>query len=155
MTPTHVQWPFVLDIQDLPIQIAGTVDVREGLAAIRDTKTSTKSPNKGLAETSLQLTMYSLAILAHEGAIPAEVALDYLVRTPKRKDLKLVQLLSRRVESDMPHLLERIATANRIIQSGLFTPAPLEAWWCSQTFCPYHRACKYAAHPVSSAGGVQ
>ena len=156
LQPTAVQWPWVLDIEDLPIQLAGTIDIREGMRSIRDTKTSAKSPVKTLADTSMQLTMYGLAVMAHEGMIPDTVALDYLVRTPKRKETKLVQLESSRTVADLPPLVERIHAAHRSIQSGIFTPAPVEAWWCSSKFCSYYRTCKYAAHPVAvaMAGGA-
>lgn len=149
--PTHVQRSWVLDIQGLPIQLVGTIDIQEGLTSIRDTKTSGKSPNKSTAETSLQLTTYALAVRQHDGAAPEKVVLDYLVRTPKRHDTKLVQLESRRTDADFPHLLERVYQASRVLESGLFTPAPLDAWWCSRTWCGYWDRCKYAARPVSVA----
>lgn len=149
--PTHVQREWVLDIDGLPIQLAGTIDIQEGATSIRDTKTSGKSPMKTMADTSLQLTTYALAVKAHDGRIPGIVALDYLVRTPARKEMKLVQLVSKRVDSDMPHLLERVNQASRMIETGVFMPAPVDSWWCSMKFCPYFKSCKYAARPVSVA----
>jgi hypothetical protein len=144
--PTHVQRQWTLDVEGLPIQLAGTIDIQEGMSAIRDTKTSGKSPAKDAADTSLQLTTYALAVRQHDGAVPGMVALDYLVRT---KVPKLVQIESQRSEKDFPHLLERVAQASRMIEAGLFMPAPIEAWWCSAKWCGYHDKCKYAAKPVS------
>lgn len=148
--PTHVQRSWVMDIEGLPIQLAGTIDIQEGMASIRDTKTSGKSPNKDAADVSLQLTTYALAVRQHDGAIPAAVALDFLVRTKKPK---LVPLASKRTEADFPHLLERIYQVNRIIESGMFMPAPIDAWWCSAKWCGYHNTCKYAARPVTVGAG--
>lgn len=145
MRPTHVQRPWTLDVQGLDIQLAGTIDIQEGGAAIRDTKTSGKSPSKDVADTSLQLTTYALAVRQHDGAIPEKVALDYLVRT---KTPKLVQIESTRTEADFRHLMERIVQASRMIKAGLFMPAPIDAWWCSAKWCGYHATCKYAARPV-------
>lgn len=148
LEPTHVQRKWVLDTP-LGIQLAGTIDIQEGMKSIRDTKTSAKSPNKDTAALSLQLTTYAMAVDALDGGIPAMVGLDYLVRTPKRKDLKLVQIESTRNKSDFQHLVNRVAVAARIIESGVFTPAPVDSWWCSRKFCSYWSLCPYAARPVS------
>jgi hypothetical protein len=158
--PVAVQWHWVLDIEGLPIQLAGTVDIKER-RGVRDTKTSSKAPQKDLADKSLQLTTYALAlrmIPPEEGGLgtmPEQVALDYVIQTPKRREAKHYPLVSIRTEADLSHLLERVAQAHRMIQAGLFMPAPIVAWWCSKTFCEFHSTCKYAAHPVSVAvGGV-
>ena len=151
LQPTRVQRPWVLDITGLPgtaLQLAGTIDIQEGTRAIRDTKTSAKSPNGDTADISLQLTTYALAMERFEGTIPAMVGLDYLVRTPTRKQLKVVSLESTRTVGDFDHLLERVAHASLIIQSGIFTPAPLESWWCSAKHCPYHPTCRFARRPI-------
>jgi RecB family exonuclease len=148
IAPTHVQRSWTLDIDGLPLQLAGTIDIQEA-NAIRDTKTSAKSPLKTLADSSLQLTTYALAVNAHDGAIPDKVALDYLVRTPKRREKKFIQLTSSRTRTDFLPLLERVYQAHRTIESGIFTPAPPDAWWCSRKFCPYWNTCPYAVRPVS------
>jgi RecB family exonuclease len=148
--PTHVQRAWVLDIAGMgDVQLAGTIDIQEGMKSIRDTKTSAKSPNKDTAEKSLQLTTYALAVRALDGRIPDTVNLDYVVRTPKRHDMKLVQLEARRTDDDLPHLIQRIQAAAATIQSGMFTPAPVDAWWCSRKFCGYWSICPYAARPAS------
>lgn len=145
--PTHIQRAWVLDTP-LGIQLAGTIDIQEGMRSIRDTKTSGKSPNKDTAALSLQLTTYAMAVNALDGGIPAKVGLDYLVRTPKRKELKLVQLESVRRPEDFQHLVNRVQIAAKIIESGIFTPAPIDSWVCSKRFCGYWETCPYAAHPV-------
>ncbi len=146
LNPTHVERAWVLDIDGLPVQLAGTIDVQEGSRAIRDTKTSKKSPAADVADTSLQLTTYCLAVRQHDGAVPERVGLDFLVHT---KAPKLVQIESKRTDADFPHLLERVYQASRTIEAGLFTPAPLDAWWCSAKWCGYHATCQFAARPVT------
>ncbi len=148
LQPTHVERPWVLDIEGLPVQLAGTIDVQEGLKSIRDTKTSKKSPAADAADSSLQLTTYCLAVRQHDGAVPEKVGLDFLVHT---KVPKLVQIESKRTDADFQHLLERVYQASRMIEAGLFMPAPLEAWWCSARWCGYHATCKFAARPVTVA----
>lgn len=138
------QW--VLDVNGLPIQLAGTIDIQEGTKKVSDTKTKKVSPPADEADRSLQLTMYALAVRQIDGQIPEKVGLDYLV---KLKTPKVVRLESERTDKDFPHLLERVAQASRIIDSGLFMPAPLDAWYCSSKWCGYHSRCRYARRPVS------
>ncbi len=146
--PTHVERPWVLEIEGLPVQLAGTIDIQEGLRRIRDTKTSGKAPAADAAATSLQLTTYALAIRQHDGRCPDAVGLDYLIHT---KTPKLVQIEARRTDADFAHLLERVYQASRMIEAGLFMPAPIDAWWCSPRWCGYHATCRFAARPVTVA----
>ncbi|HOL73611.1 MAG TPA: PD-(D/E)XK nuclease family protein [Bryobacteraceae bacterium] len=148
--PLHVARKWVLDVDGLPIQVAGEIDIQEP-DCIRDTKTSGKSPVKTAADTSLQLTTYALAVRQIDGAIPPKVALDFCVRTPKRGETKLVVLNSTRTEQQLNPLMERIALMSRIIESGIFTPCEVGHWYCSPKYCGYYPTCKYAAHPVSVA----
>lgn len=145
---THIQREWVLNVNGLPLQLAGAIDIQEGAAAIRDTKTSKKSPGPDEAHNSLQLTTYALAVKVFDGSIPAAVKLDYLVKT---KTPKLVQLEAKRTDADFDHLLNRVAQAARIMESGIFSPAPIDAWYCSAKFCGYHSTCPYARKPVSVA----
>jgi hypothetical protein len=158
LAPTHVARKWALDVAGLGIQVVGEIDIQEGRSSIRDTKTSGKSPVKTLADTSLQLSTYALAVRQIDGAIPGRVVLDYLVQTPKRGDTKLIHLTSERSDADLQPVLERIALMDRIIESGNFTPAPIDSWQCAARWCPYHPGaggefsnCKYAAHPVTVA----
>jgi CRISPR/Cas system-associated exonuclease Cas4 (RecB family) len=148
LKPSHVQRNWVLDISDLDIQLAGTIDIQEGRASIRDTKTSKKAPPADAAAESLQLSAYALAVKMHDGAIPERVALDYLIRT---KQPKFVILESKRTNEEFMPLLERVYQASRVLESGLFMPAPVDSWYCSARWCGYFATCKYAVRPVSVA----
>jgi hypothetical protein len=149
LNPTHVARKIVLDVDGLNIQVAMELDIQEGRTSIRDTKTSGKSPVKTLADESLQLSAYALGVRQIDGTLPDKVVLDYLVQTPKRGDTKLVQLESVRTDAHLQPVLERLAHMDKIIQAGIFTPAPIGAWWCSARWCQYHSTCRYAARPVS------
>jgi hypothetical protein len=150
LRPTHVARKWVLDIDGLDIQLAGEIDIQEP-GCIRDTKTSGKSPTKTLADESLQLSTYALAVRQIDGALPGKVVLDYLVQTPKRAEQKLVQLESTRTDASLRPVLARLEQMSRILESGMFTPAAIGSWWCSRKFCSYHETCKYAAQPVTVA----
>lgn len=148
LQPIHVARSWTMDVKGLDIQLAGEIDIQEA-DSIRDTKTSGKSPVKTAADVSLQLTTYALAARQFDGKIPERLMLDYVVRTPKRHELKLVQLETKRSWRDLNHLAERVYRTSTLIERGAFTPAPTDAWWCSKKYCGYFDSCKFAARPVT------
>lgn len=146
--PTHVQRKWDLEIRGVDIDLTGYIDIQEGRQSVRDTKTSAKSPTADEADKSMQLTTYAMAVAAIDGAPPERVALDYLVKT---KTPKLVQIESKRTKADFDHVLQRVYQASKAMESGIFTPAPLDAWWCSDRWCGYAHKCPYFRRPVSVA----
>lgn len=144
--PTHVQRPWTIEIPGIKFDLVGTIDVQEGPISIRDTKTSGKSPSAGIADMSLQLSMYALAIKTLDGDTPATVALDYLIdnKTPVAKTY-----VSDRNDDDFRVLLARVENAAEIIEKQAFTPAQPSDWRCSADWCGFHSNCKYAQQPKS------
>jgi hypothetical protein len=173
-----------LDIREeysFPIDVDERADpeLRFGLkiTTIRDTKTSGKSPTKsiydqvragvplkdikpGVADTSLQLSIYALAAQVTEGRIPDLVALDYLVET-KKKDGSVsnryyVPTLAKRTLEDVEVDLRRIENFAQVMKSGSFTPADPTWWGCSKKWCGYFERCEYVKHPkLVQIGGVE
>jgi len=142
------------------VDFAGEIDILEEDPAnlvIRDTKTSGKSPNKGSAEDSMQLTAYSLATQAIPelgGRLPDAAVLDYLVYTPKRHELKYVPLTNTPEQEDNNVFLNRFAVAVQAFRTGVFVPAPATYWGCSEKFCGYFGICEYVKHPKTTSGLV-
>ena len=153
--PTAVQREFRIAIADYGITLKGYIDIEEGEQSVRDTKTSKKSPADIAAAESMQLTTYALAKKVLDGKIPKAVHLDYLIdrssnkrasaRTPKHKIVSAVK-----TEADFRPLLARVERALTVIESGLFMPAPIGAWWCSKDWCGYYNICPWVnKHSVS------
>jgi CRISPR/Cas system-associated exonuclease Cas4 (RecB family) len=144
--PSHVQWGWTIELKGFPMDLAGTVDVRESktITSIRDTKTSGKSPSSNVADVSDQLTAYAMAVKVIDGKAPELLALDYLIanKTPVAKTFT-----SRRDDDDFNVLLRRVENASRVIDSGAFTPMPQTDPMCSQKYCGYYDLCIYAKKP--------
>jgi hypothetical protein len=139
------------------VHIPDTVRMADGFyekaVVVRDTKTSGKSPSEDSAEDSNQLVTYSLATLVLDNQLPSEVSLDYLVRTPKRHDLKYVPRSAKVDMSDINVMLFRFARAvhswNVAKKTGAFLPANSDDWHCSANWCGYFQTCPAARRPKS------
>lgn len=139
--PVHVERKWTLELTGSPYDLVGVIDVQES-SIIRDTKTKSKSPTKTEADTSLQLTAYSLAAETLDGKRPEVVQLDALVST---KEPKYVALRSTRNEHDYGRLYRRIEHAVRVIEKEAFMPASEDSWVCSPDFCGYWDRCPFGA----------
>lgn len=150
LKPTHVERTFRVELKGYPVDLVGTIDILEA-DAIRDTKTSKRSPNGDAAERSEQLSVYALATRALEGEkAPTQVALDYLVKT---KEPKVVTLKSERNTDDMRATLTRVEIATEMIEAGIFYPTNPENWWCSKDYCGYYDRCPFGARKRVSVAG--
>ena len=148
--------------------LAGEIDVQEQIEGdifeqaagvsklvVRDTKTSGKSPSGLSAEQSTQLVTYSFATLVLDKKMPDAVALDFLVQTKKKHDLKYVPLATTISRDDIDMFLFRFSRAihswNTAKKTGSFLPANADDWHCSQKFCGYWDMCPAAKRPHSTS----
>lgn len=138
------------------MDFVGEMDIVEKFKAdteqlvIRDTKTSKKSPSANVADESHQLSAYSLASQVLESKLPDAVKLDYLVDL--KGGPKTMTVESKRDTQDVNAYLNRTVNQIAVIQSGMFTPAPNAAWWCSPKWCAYHSICPHVTHKVTTVG---
>jgi len=139
--PIHLEREVYLELKGFPYDLKGYLDIQEP-NRIRDTKTTSKSPSGDEAETSTQLKFYSLARHVIDGLPPAEVALDYLVKTAEPKAITITAQMD---ENDHKRLLRRVEIASKVIKSGAFNPAPQDAWYCNARWCGYHDRCPFGA----------
>lgn len=132
------------------VELVGTVDVitlddQDGpTELIRDDKTTERSPRGTMADTSTQLTMYSLLRSVETGRLVSRVALDHLVYSKGAGEAKHVHQPSRRTSGDLHALVRRIAAVDRAVQAGVFVPAATDDWWCSERWCSYWSTCPFA-----------
>jgi hypothetical protein len=112
-----------------------------GYTAVRDTKTSKKSPTLDIAEKSHQLTAYALASQVLEGKIPDALILDYLVDL--KYQAKASSYRASRDQVDLDIYLNRIEQTIVSLITGNFAPAPEAAWWCDPRYCGYYSTCRY------------
>ena len=146
ITPIGVERRIRVKPRNSDLEITGTIDLidqRPEGEAIRDLKTSEKSPNLTAAETSQQLTMYAMIRMAETGRLPAWLALDYAVRTPKKHETKHVELRTTRDAGDIHALVNRINVGVEAVKRGVFMPANPTWWGCSKAWCEFYGTCVY------------
>ena len=142
LTPKHIERPFTVELRDFPTDLSGTLDLQEQSGELRDLKTRSASPPKGLADASMDLSFYGLAAQALDGKAPTKLALDVLV---KNKTPRLVTQETRRGPAAYKALLQRIALVAQAISSGSFPPCSAESWCCSPKWCGYWNRCPFGA----------
>ena len=138
--PTHVQREVRVALPGESVELLGYIDVQEGMTAIRDTKTSAKTPPANAADKSDQLTIYAMMSHVIDGAIPDRLVLDYLVDT-KMPEYK--PFVSTRTVDDFNPLLRRIEAVLMALEKGVFIPAQETDWGCSPRWCGYWETCQY------------
>lgn len=131
--PVHIEREWVLSVTGWPFEITGFIDVQEA-DRIRDYKITSKSPGADTANTSLQLTMYSMAATALDGKTPSELVLDHVVTL---KAPKVVTQTTSRSNIDHEQMLDRIAAMHFAIEAGVFCPTDPSNWVCSDRWCGY------------------
>jgi hypothetical protein len=148
-TPTDadsVEWEFKIPLDKLGIDFVGRVDlVADSMTGepnpgeskiVVDWKTARRSFGRSEAQTSLQLTAYSMAYLKKYKVLPAGVVIDELCER-KKKTERTGPFISYRTILDVQALLNRIVEGRRQIASGIFPPCNPGEWWCSPRWCGY------------------
>lgn len=141
--PVFVEKYFKIKVPGRPWGMAGTIDIVES-DAVWDNKITGKSPSKGDADSSIQLTGYGIGKKVLLGRAPDRTGLDYIV-TPKVKDAYHKPIESSRGPADYQAYLKRCQRVYAQLQRGVFLPAPAQAWWCSKTWCGYWDLCPFGA----------
>jgi hypothetical protein len=135
INPKHIERGFIAPLKDRPFDLGGTIDLQEVDGRLWDLKTRKASPPAGLADASIDLSLYGVAAWSLDGAPPRELVMAFLVKT-KTPKIKLQRTTRNRAAYDA--LLLRVDLVNEAIESGVFLPCNPENWWCSKAYCGYY-----------------
>lgn len=133
-----VERAWVIEAKGYPYDLAGTIDVDEGLP-IRDTKTRNKLVGELEVQTSEQLTLYAMAkkIIDKLKVDEIPVWLDILVKPSAKLHARAFSFESKRSMADFKIFMNRFERAIEIIEKEAFTPTSRSNWWCSTRFCGF------------------
>lgn len=147
IVPTAVELRVRATFPELPVPYEGVIDVIDRDAVVRDLKTKTKAPEKTLADTSEQLTVYWGLFSAWYKRAPTELALDVLWVTPTGDD-KGKTLVTSRGPKDWTIRIARTLRFVEAVEREVFLPCAVDHWACSPRWCGYTDICPfYAGRP--------
>jgi len=135
--------------QEFQVEIGGynfkaIIDLIDKYNAIRDLKTSGKTPSEADIQYSQQLTAYQLVYKKIYGENPSKLWLDYAIRLKKKPKVLQCQVEPR--SQDQLQIFEEEAALKReAIVKGVFIPAKPDSWVCSEKYCGFFNQCKYGA----------
>lgn len=144
IAPTAMEEHFELrPSESLPVPFVGYIDLIDGGVRIRDLKTKQKAPSKGDADKSTQLTAYALGFAARYQRFAEELALDFLIRSPKTGAVKSDTQTTTRTREDMASFIARARRTLEAFEKEVFLPAREDSWQCSERWCGYWSTCPY------------
>lgn len=117
------------------------IDLVDKSGAIVDFKTATKAMRSDEADSSIQLTAYHFAWTIRTGIEPPAVVFDVAIDGGETQRRQLLR--SERDRDDWRTLAARFTAATRMIQAGVFNPAPAGSWYCSESSCGYYASCPF------------
>ena len=125
---------------ELPLSIAGTVDLLDEAGTLIDFKTASKAWPADRAHNSHQATIYHKLVEAATGKAPEEIRFEVLIKgaKPRRQTIS-----TDRTEADFQALVGRLNIIHRMILAGIFPPAPAGSWICGPRYCGYFWTCPY------------
>lgn len=135
----HIEWSWVLEMDNYPFNIAGTTDIVEK-TLFRDLKNLGKTPSQAEIDESLQYTIYNVAYEAFFGEKPKKIIQDTLVKNKK----PVYKCFETSRTDHHTRILEKYLEIFAIsIEKGIFMPASTKGWWCSASWCGYTDLCPY------------
>lgn len=139
--PTLVEETVRLTLPDASHDMLGVIDLIDERTIVVDHKTGTKAKSQSDVDDNLQLSIYAALHKSLRGELPAEVRLETIING--KREIKRQMLSSTRDENDMQALSYRIGVVTAGINAGLFMPAPVGSWMCSERWCGYWSTCPY------------
>lgn len=136
----EVERDFVLELEDIPYEIIGYIDLierdEENNIIITEYKTATKSYSKQQIDLNDQITLYHLYARRR---FPAQSIMSKIDCLLKKKRPAFEQYYTYRSREDHSRFINVTAQVAKAIEAGIFIPNTY-SWRC--TSCEYQNACK-------------
>lgn len=138
--PVAVESRFRIELPAINHDVVGVIDLLTDKGEVVDFKTTKRKMSADDAEASVQLSLYAAASnVPDEVTVKLDVLIEPGARTPIRRQL----IEAKRDKTDLPIIARRVAVVSKSIDAGLFPPAPVGSWWCSESWCGYWSSCPY------------
>ncbi len=146
--PAHVELKLELAPSTAwPFTFVGVLDVVDTAKLIRDTKTKRKAPAGDVADMTGQLSAYEILYRARFGEPSAGQRIDFIWRTPARREVKSVTQSTTRTTHQLAQFAVRVQRMHQALEAEVYIPAKAGDWICSERWCQFTDIC-----PVFNAG---
>lgn len=139
--PIEVERPFRIDI-GLELPLAGQID-HEQSGRVDDLKTSTRTWVADRIKHEIQPVFYSLA---HEMEFKKRPEFRYHILIALKTQTRHQIQARTCTRDDYNALTARIVMFIKMLRSGVFLPAEIGSWYCSEKWCGYWTTCKYVGN---------
>ena len=141
----HVERKMVLECPNYPFDVSMTIDCLSEHSQVRECKTSKPGRwNQVNADTSLQLTIYALAVHLVDGIYsPIDCTIDNLV---KSKVAKAKVIHTTRGPDQFKYFFNLLEVFAEMLEKGVYPPANPTWWGCSKSWCKFANSdppCRY------------
>jgi hypothetical protein len=151
--PKAVEKYIVIPVPRGPSDIVGYLDLVTVDHDVLDFKTGKRAKSSHSAAESTQLTLYAAGHKVAFGTPARKVGLDILIETTK--GVRRQVLMDTRDHKDFVVLANRLNTMEKGVQAGVFLPANVGDWKCSNKWCEYFTTCPYVnAERIAAAQKV-
>lgn len=137
--PVAVEQRFRIDLPDISHDLVGVIDLVTDKGEVIDFKTSKKFYSENDVEVSPQLSLYAAAQNQEEVTVKLDILVEPTVKNPVRRQV----VEAKRDKTDLPIIARRVTVVSKTIDAGLFPPAAVGSWWCSESWCGYWSTCPY------------
>ena len=156
LQPLYVEKDIAFELRpgaDTVVRFGGRLDLADRGRVIHDLKTSGRRKSQADVDDSLQGSIYWLLYRTLTGEDPTAFVMDVLVDADKGPFLQ--KLGTQRTSRDIAVLIHRVNAMIRSIQTGVFTPAAVGSWKCSEKFCSYWETCIYVNSERAAAAAKE
>lgn len=138
--PADVQHRYELEIGKMPVVVIRDIDCDKSKTVIRviDNKFSKRKPAD--INNNLQALLYGYSYEIEYKELSPVISFDYCVVKKRSVDFHRVQVKIE--DSHRRYISAYLAAGVSAINSGVWTPAPPNAWWCGPN-CPYYNNCPW------------
>lgn len=121
------------------LKVFGVIDIIEQDGAIRDYKTSSKSPSKNIIDEKIQLPVYAMMYRDMFGEKEKSVGFDYAVNLKKEKKVMRVETEESIDDARIERTKQTFVGVAKSISAGIFYPNE-ESNSCG--YCSFKKICK-------------
>jgi hypothetical protein len=141
VNPAFVEKKFKAEFEGGYPALVGAIDVVGADDDINEFKFVGKSPTEGEIFTDIQVTAYDYCFRNEYKRPPSKLVKRYAIAN--KIPITKIQEAPARDDETLKRFLFRLERCMLILEKGIFQPAAIGSWACSEKWCGYYLMCKF------------